>query len=168
MPTLFHPQTQHSLRISPTLSLNDIQSANMASRRSSIHRPSLDNFDRVNEKMGGIAGATHTEVAYENDLAVSGLDSIEGTPTGKFVWSCALCASIAGSLFGYDTGIISAVLVYLGTDLNHKLPTANELEAITTLCSVGAFFGAIIAGLTADKFGRKAGIYAGYACLVLR
>ncbi|KAI5359363.1 putative major facilitator, sugar transporter, major facilitator superfamily [Septoria linicola] len=67
----------------------------------------------------------------------------------------------AGSLFGYDTGIISAVLVYLGTDLDGRVTSSGEKELITSLCSGGAFIGAIIAGLTADKFGRKIAIYVG-------
>jgi MFS transporter, SP family, solute carrier family 2 (myo-inositol transporter), member 13 len=79
-------------------------------------------------------------------------DSIEDTKTSWFVWLIAFTASIAGSLFGYDTGIISAVLVYLGTDLNSRETSPNEKELITSLCSGGAFIGAIIAGLTADKF----------------
>jgi SP family myo-inositol transporter-like MFS transporter 13 len=63
-------------------------------------------------------------------------------------------------LFGYDTGIISAVLVYINSDLGHELKS-SEKELITSLCSGGAFIGAIIAGLTADKYGRKGAIYAG-------
>jgi hypothetical protein len=51
---------------------------------------------------------------------------------------------------GYDTGVISAVLVSLGTDLGHKLD-ANEQELITSLTSGGALVGAVIAGLSADK-----------------
>ena len=58
-------------------------------------------------------------------------------------------------------GIISAVLVYLGTDLGGKETTSSEKEAITALCSAGAFIGAIIAGLTADQYGRKIAIYVG-------
>lgn len=92
---------------------------------------------------------------------VSKVDSIEDLPTSWFVWLVAVTASVAGSLFGYDTGIISAVLVTLGTDLNGRVTTASEKEAITSLCSAGAFIGAIIAGLTADKFSRKAAIYLG-------
>lgn len=53
------------------------------------------------------------------------------------------------------------MLVYLGTDLDHRQTTANEKELITSLCSGGAFVGAIIAGLTADKYGRKVAIYVG-------
>lgn len=110
-------------------------------------------------------------------------DSIENVKTGPFVWLCAFAASIAGSLFGYDTGMyvdsakqylvsvlktvdlillsISAVLVYLHTDLDNREMGTSEKEAITSLCSAGAFVGAILAGLTADKFGRKGAIYVG-------
>ena len=64
-------------------------------------------------------------------------------------------------LFGYDTGIISAVLIYIHSDLGRELQS-NEKELIASLCSGGAFVGAIFAGLTADKYGRKGG----YLCRV--
>lgn len=100
---------------------------------------------------------THVEVSDD----VGEDESIERVATGAFVWLVAVSASIAGALFGYDTGIISAVLVYLGTDLDGRVTSASEKELITSLCSGGAFIGAIIAGMTADRYGRKAAIYAG-------
>ncbi|KAL4913055.1 hypothetical protein BDW62DRAFT_205940 [Aspergillus aurantiobrunneus] len=53
-------------------------------------------------------------------------DSIEDIAPSWFVWLVALTASTAGGLFGYDTGIISAVLVYLGNDLD-GCPTPRQL-----------------------------------------
>lgn len=88
-------------------------------------------------------------------------NSIDDIAVSWYVWLVAATASIAGSLFGYDTGIISAVLVYLGNDLGGHPTSAADKEAITSLCSGGAFIGAIIAGLTADKYGRKIAIYVG-------
>jgi SP family myo-inositol transporter-like MFS transporter 13 len=126
--------------------------------RSSIGRKS---FDNANLAMIFVDD-THIEITDED----SDRPDIEKVKTGPFVWLVAFCASIAGSLFGYDTGIISAVLVYLGDDLNHRQVSSNEKELITSLCSGGAFIGAIIAGLTADKFGRKAAIYAGCALFI--
>lgn len=111
--------------------------------------------------------------------------SIENIPVSWFVWLVAATASTAGMLFGYDTGIISAVLVYLGDDLNNRPVTSNEKELITSLCSGGAFIGAIFAGNTADRvclpfsrsfntvgspvaqFGRKMSIYLGCILFVV-
>ncbi len=67
---------------------------------------------------------------------------------------------------GYDTGIISAVLVYLDDDLG-KVLNSGEKELITSITSGGAFIGAIAAGLTADRFGRKGAIYMGCLLFVI-
>lgn len=111
---------------------------------------------KMDDEYNGKVNATHFELA----LAENELDSIEDTASSKFTWLVAIAASVGGMLFGYDTGIISAVLVYIHSDLGRELHS-NEKELITSLCSGGAFIGAIIAGLTADKYGRKGAIYAG-------
>ena len=51
--------------------------------------------------------------------------------------------------------------MYLGNDLDGRETSSGEKELITSLCSGGAFIGAIIAGLTADRYGRKIAIYVG-------
>lgn len=110
---------------------------------------------------------------------LNGLDTIELTPTGKFAWLVSITAGVGGLLFGncvsgasvvwhctyrvplgYDTGIISAVLVYLYSDLSREL-SSKEKELVTSITSGGAFVGAIIAGVSADRFGRKVAIYSG-------
>lgn len=111
-----------------------------AGRRESLRK----SFDNANLAMV-FPDTTHLEVSDDEG------DSIDDIAVSWFVWLVALTASIAGSLFGYDTGIISAVLVYLNNDLNGRPTSANEKELITSLCSGGAFVGAIVAGLTADK-----------------
>jgi hypothetical protein len=58
-----------------------------------------------------------------------------------------------------DTGVISGVLVVLGEDLGGKEVTDSEKEAITALCAAGALVGAILAGITSDKYGRKPAIW---------
>lgn len=58
-----------------------------------------------------------------------------------------------------DTGVISGVLVVLGTDLGGREVTDSEKEAITALCAAGALVGAILAGITSDKYGRKPAIW---------
>ncbi|KAK4542334.1 hypothetical protein LTR36_006790 [Oleoguttula mirabilis] len=87
------------------------------------------------------------------------LDTIEDTKPGAFVWMCAAATAIGGMLFGYDTGVISGVLVVIGSSLNNRPITDSEKEMITALCAAGAFIGAIVAGITSDRFGRKPAIW---------
>lgn len=54
----------------------------------------------------------------------------------------------------------------LGTDLGHTL-ASNEQELVTSITSGGALVGAVMAGLTSDRYGRKMGIYAGCVVFLL-
>jgi len=56
--------------------------------------------------------------------------------------------------------------VNLGTDLGHML-ASNEQELVTSITSGGALVGAVMAGLTSDRYGRKMGIYAGCVVFLL-
>ncbi|KAK4945526.1 hypothetical protein LTR66_014377, partial [Elasticomyces elasticus] len=106
-------------------------------------------------------GIDHVEHVPSTSPSLDDLDTIEETQSGKYAWLVSITAAIGGMLFGYDTGIISAVLVYIGTSLDHKVLTASEKELITSITSGAAFFGAIFAGCTADRYGRKIAIYVG-------
>ncbi|CCK69564.1 Cin10p KNAG_0C04620 [Huiozyma naganishii CBS 8797] len=65
-------------------------------------------------------------------------------------------ATIGGLLFGYDTGVISGVLINLDpADLNRTEMTSLNEEFITASTSVGSFFGSLLAFPLADKAGRK-------------
>lgn len=78
----------------------------------------------------------------------------------------SITAGVGGILFGYDTGIISAILVYLGDDLG-KTVSSSEKELTTSITSGGAFTGAVAAGLAADRYGRKLGIYNGCILFII-
>lgn len=136
---------------------------------------------KIDEK----TGTDHVEHVNSQHSSLDDLDTIEDTKTGKFAWLVSITAAIGGMLFGYDTGIIrsvrdigksialpdlplySAVLVYIGTSLDHKVLTSGEKELITSITSGAAFFGAIFAGLTADKYGRKPAIYVGCVLFII-
>ncbi|KAH0362696.1 general substrate transporter, partial [Aureobasidium melanogenum] len=118
---------------------------------------------KIDEK----TGTDHVEHVSSQQSPLDDLDTIEETKTGKFAWLVSITAAIGGMLFGYDTGIISAVLVYIGTSLDHKVLTSGEKELITSITSGAAFFGAIFAGLTADKYGRKPAIYVGCVLFII-
>jgi SP family myo-inositol transporter-like MFS transporter 13 len=106
-----------------------------------------------------IVAASHSETSHVEDNAKGGEDFIEDSTPGLFLNLCVLATAIGGMLFGYDTGVISGVLVVLGDDLDGRLMSHGEKELITSLCAAGALFGAIIAGVTADKYGRKPAIW---------
>lgn len=64
----------------------------------------------------------------------------------------ALIAALGGVLFGYDTGVMSGALLYIGKD--YQLTPATE-GAITSMLLVGAALGALLGGRVADALGRK-------------
>ncbi|HBV38947.1 MAG TPA: MFS transporter [Erwinia sp.] len=72
--------------------------------------------------------------------------------TEPFVKVIAVIATLGGLLFGYDTGVISGALLFMGTEL-HLTPFTTGL--VTSSLLFGAAFGALIAGHFAAAAGRK-------------
>jgi MFS transporter, SP family, solute carrier family 2 (myo-inositol transporter), member 13 len=144
----------------------------------------------VLSEVEGKESALHVEAVSPSSFGqpsehLEDLDSIEQTQSSRYAWLVAITAGVGGLLFGaqflftpfkqrmllmartgYDTGIISAVLVYLNDDLG-KVLNSSEKELITSITSAGAFIGAIAAGLTADRFGRKGAIYMGCSLFIV-
>ncbi|QGY28563.1 sugar porter family MFS transporter [Pantoea cypripedii] len=72
--------------------------------------------------------------------------------TEPFVKVIALIATLGGLLFGYDTGVISGALLFMGDDL-HLTPFTTGL--VTSSLLFGAAFGALAAGHFAAAAGRR-------------
>ncbi|KAL1872179.1 ATP-binding cassette, regulator of translational elongation [Paecilomyces lecythidis] len=74
---------------------------------------------------------------------------------GLFVWILTFSAGISGLLFGYDTGVISSMLVTIGSDLSNRPLTTADKSIITSCTSLFALISSPIAGLLADRLGRR-------------
>lgn len=94
------------------------------------------------------------------------LTALDESPPTSFYWQLTLLATLGGFLFGYDTSNIGSALNFVPYGL-HGLAQGYLVSG----ASLGAAAGAILAGPTADRFGRKtllivdAGIYAAGAVL---
>src|SRR5262245_10615192 len=69
-----------------------------------------------------------------------------------WLFGVALVTFLAGLLFGSDQGVISGALPLLTQDLD--LGTLAS-EIITSWVTLGALFGALVAGGLADRVGRR-------------
>lgn len=70
----------------------------------------------------------------------------------RFVYVVAAVAALGGLLFGYDTGVISGALPYIGQDF--QLTPFTEGLVVSSLL-IGAMIGAGLAGRLADALGRR-------------
>lgn len=64
----------------------------------------------------------------------------------------AAIAALGGLLFGYDTGVMSGALLFIGPEFNM---TAQQEGWVTSMLLVGAAVGALSAGRIADALGRR-------------
>src|ERR1700712_4864444 len=73
-------------------------------------------------------------------------------PIRRHVRFGAAITALGGLLFGYDTGVISGALLFIGKDF-HGL-TSFDKELLTSILLIGALIGALGAGRIADRGGR--------------
>ncbi|POY70678.1 hypothetical protein BMF94_6311, partial [Rhodotorula taiwanensis] len=93
--------------------------------------------------------------------------AIEAPVTFKAYLLCVF-ASFGGIFFGYDSGYINGVLaskIFIEAIEGPGVKTisSSRTSLITSILSAGTFFGALIAGDLADRFGRRMTIIAGCA-----
>lgn len=69
-----------------------------------------------------------------------------------YLYTSALFAALGGLLFGYDTGVISGALLYIGDSFTIDSTT---LGLLVSSVSIGAVLGALINGAFVDKIGRR-------------
>jgi len=71
----------------------------------------------------------------------------------RYLLPLCLAATFGGLLFGYDTGVISGALLFIGKDFPGL--TSFDKELLTSILLIGALAGALAAGKIADRIGRR-------------
>ncbi|HAT1181874.1 sugar porter family MFS transporter [Corynebacterium striatum] len=82
----------------------------------------------------------------------------------SFVKAVAIVAALGGLLFGYDTGVMSGALLFIGPEFDMN---SHEEGWVTSMLLVGAAFGALVAGRVADALGRRKTLILGGCVFVL-
>ncbi|KAI6043445.1 general substrate transporter [Pisolithus marmoratus] len=87
-----------------------------------------------------------------------GPTGLAGLFRNRYAAGCAIFASIGGLSFGYDQGVIANVLVM--KDFASRWPVGPwEKGTMTAVLELGALFGALLAGVLADKYSRRRSIF---------
>ncbi|KAH7911331.1 general substrate transporter [Hygrophoropsis aurantiaca] len=83
-----------------------------------------------------------------------GPGGVSGLLENRYAVACAIFASIGGLSFGYDQGVIANVLVM--DDFLRRWPVGPwEKGLMTAVLELGALFGALSAGVMADRYSRR-------------
>lgn len=77
------------------------------------------------------------------------------TTASSFLWLLTLAAGVSGCLFGYDTGVISSILVSVHNDLSSRPLTTLDKSLITSSTSFFALVASPVTGILSDRLGRK-------------
>ncbi|KAI1422104.1 putative MFS myo-inositol transporter [Xylaria sp. FL1777] len=95
------------------------------------------------------------DIVLEHNEPTSDSGKKQASRIGYFVWLLTLSAGISGLLFGYDTGVISATLVSIGTSLSDRELTSLDKSIITSSTSLFALAASPASSILADRVGRK-------------
>src|SRR5260370_25429089 len=71
----------------------------------------------------------------------------------RFVLLAATVAAIGGSLFGYDTGVISGAILFIRPAFGLS---TTQVELVVSAALIGATLGAIGSARVTDALGRRA------------
>lgn len=136
---------------------------------SSVDKPAMHEDSAVHTEViqddtirrGSIGSEMHTEAPVWDMRRTYTHSGIRGILSSKYVFMCALFATLGGLLFGYDQGVVSITLVmpqFLEDipEIAEGNPGAGFKKGLmTAVLELGAFLGAMNQGWIADKISRK-------------
>ncbi|ORY65659.1 general substrate transporter [Leucosporidium creatinivorum] len=79
----------------------------------------------------------------------------ENTVVTPALMRIAAVAGLGGLLFGYDTGVVSGALLVIHADLGGSPLSTTQEGMLVSSALLGALVGSLLAGRSADRFGRK-------------
>ncbi|WOL18939.1 putative polyol transporter 4 [Canna indica] len=86
----------------------------------------------------------------ETDIGDDG--TRRGIKSRRYVFACAIFASLNSILLGYDVGVMSGCIIFIQKDLHI---TEVQQEVLVGCLSIISLVGSLAAGRTADAIGRK-------------
>ncbi|XP_057506294.1 probable polyol transporter 4 [Actinidia eriantha] len=102
----------------------------------------------------GLSGGKNKYKRMSSELTADegGFDHQKERSTRKYVFACAVFASLNSVLLGYDVGVMSGAILFIHEDL--KITEVQE-EVLVGCLSVVSLFGSLAGGRTSDAIGRK-------------
>lgn len=113
----------------------------------------------------GLTNKNNTKNKYQRmDMDVEFTDEVEDAlshhqkqlqrikTTKKYVFACAVFASLNSVLLGYDVGVMSGAILFIQKDLHI---TEVQQEILVGILSIMSLIGSLAGGRTSDAIGRK-------------
>ncbi|KAI5948684.1 SNF3 [Candida theae] len=99
------------------------------------------------------------QIWYDNTIEEEYYRKMRQKSSSNSAFFVGLVAAVGGFMYGYDTGLINDLLemhfVYTHFPSNHIGFATHERAIVVASLSLGTFFGALVAPLISDNYGRK-------------